>query len=342
MANTFSKLSGEILDYSDLLDLAEFYFLKPEILGSYFNIKYDEKYFTETEKLEIVELIDKVKEHYVEVIKSSNWLDNSTKEEALKKIENLKVNVGYVQDGRNTNGFKLVKKEDGGTLLSNYVLINQYKSSQISKEINEKFKIEINQFNVNAYYNPIDNSINFPSAFRELYRDINNKYEVYGYVGMVIAHEISHAFDSNGSKFDYNGNLKKWWSEDDQKDFDELKQKIIKYYSQYEIMGLKVDGEKTLGENIADLAAVKTIVSIMEEENATKEDYKAFFEAYAKLWNQKLTKQELELQMLSDTHSPHKIRVNAVLSSIDKFYEVYDIKEGDKMFVPKEERVGLW
>jgi putative endopeptidase len=107
-------------------------------------------------------------------------------------------------------------------------------------------------------------------------------------------------------------------------------------------MGYKVDGNRTLSENIADLAAMKAMVSIAESRGATNEDFKNLFEAYANLWVMKSTSEYAELLSLEDTHSPNKVRVNAVLSSIDKFYEVYDITENDKMYVAPENRVGLW
>lgn len=343
LANSSGKLTGEGNINSDaLLIVYEYLMLKPKMMGSYLNVKYDEEYFTEIEKQEIIELINKIKEHYKEVINSSSWLDESTKAEALKKLDTMKTNVGYVQKEEEPTTVKLVNKENGGTLLSNVILLAKDNSSKLANKINKETTIELDQYLANAYYNPLNNSINFPSGFREVYRSIKDKYEIYGYAGMVVAHEISHAFDNNGSQYDEKGNIRNWWSEKDKENFDKLTQKIIDYYSNYEVFGLKVDGKKTVGENIADLAAIKTIISIMEKENATNDDYKKFFESYAKLWNEKITKQQLELTMLSDNHSPNKIRVNAVLSSTDKFYEVYGITENDKMYVAPENRVGLW
>lgn len=340
--NVYSTLSGEKANTEIIFTYFEYVKLKPRLMGKYLNIKYDEKYFTEVEKLEIVELINKIKDYYIKTINSSNWLSDATKQEAIKKINNLTTNVGYVQKDDFENPSKLIREENGGNLLSNYILLYQGEASLLSKKINKKINEEVDQFVVNAYYNPTDNSINFPSAFREVYRNFKDKYEIYAYVGIVIGHEISHAFDNIGSKYDEYGNVKEWWTEEDRASYDTLKQKIIDYYSKYEFMGYKVDGEKTVGENIADLAGLKTIISIMDDENASKEDYIKFFESYAKLWAIVVSKEEAKLQMLSDPHSPNKVRVNAVLSSMDKFYEIYDIKEEDKMFVPKEERVGLW
>ena len=341
-ADSYYKLLGEKVTGEELITYYEFFELKPKIMGSYLNVKYDEKYFTEIEKQEIIELINKIKDHYREVINNSNWLSESTKQEALKKLDNLKTNVGYVQKDDEYFNLGLKSSEDGGSIISNWIMLNKYYAGNKSNDINKKYSPYIDQFSVNAYYYPLDNSINFPSAFREIYRNITNKYEIYGYVGTIIAHEISHAFDNNGSKFDEYGNLKNWWTEEDEENFDKIKQQIIDYYSNYEIFGYKVNGATTVGENIADLGSIKTMISIMEKENASNEDYIKFFESFAKLWNDKVTKEQIEIQILSDNHAPNKIRVNGVLSSIDKFYEVYDIKENDKMYVFKEDRVGLW
>ena len=331
-----------MVDYNDLINYYEYIKIKPLMMGDYINIKYDEKYFTKSEKQEIIDLINKIKNCYVETINNANWLDNDTKIEALKKLQNLKIKVGYIKQNEIESNVQLVSKEKGGSLISNYILLNRNKSEKISKEIKNEKQLYMSQFIANAYYNPLDNSINFPSGFREVYRDITDKYEMYAFVGTIAGHEISHAFDNTGSQYDEKGNLKNWWSNDDKNDYEEIIKKIKDYYSNYEIFGIKIDGEKTIGENIADLAGVKVIISIMESENATNDNYKEFFEAYAKLWADSSSKKQIEQMMLLDNHSPNKIRVNAVLSSMDKFYEVYDIKEGDNMFVPKENRVGLW
>ena len=254
----------------------------------------------------------------------------------------MKINVGYVATNEDQVSVKLLGKKEGGTLLKNYILIHQDASSKILKHMSEKYIYSYDQFEVNAGYYSLGNSINIPSAFREIYRDLKDKSEIYGYVGMVIAHEITHAFDNNGSKYDEYGNLKDWWTSEDKSKYDELKQKIVDYYSNYEVYGMKVNGENTVGENISDLASISTMISIMESENATDEEYRKFFKSFAKLWAEETSKETIEKQIISDVHSPNSVRVNAVLSSTDKFYEVYDINETDKMYVDKNDRVGLW
>ncbi len=343
LANADTAIMGQRVNYQRIVEYYEEQ-LKPDMMGSILNIRYDEKYFPETEKQEIANLIDKIKARYKAEITSSDWLDESTKAAAIKKLDNMKTNIGYNKKDKEDKyaNLKLLSTENGGSLISNYILMKQYEAKQISKTINDKFEVEIDHFQANAYYYPYDNSINFISGFRELYRGITNKYAIYAYAGTIVGHEISHAFDSKGSPFDENGNVKDWWTENDKQEYDAKKQKIINYYSKYDMYGTKVDGELTLAENIADLAGAKTILSIMADENATNDDYKIFFESYAKLWNDTSPKQQILLQMSIDIHSPNKIRATGVISSMDKFYEVYDIKEGDKMYVAKEDRVGLW
>lgn len=342
-ADVYSNISGQLLPTDYLMNYFEIAILSPRLLGTDFDEKYDQTYFTKEEKDEIKELIVKIKDHYVEVIKNTDWLDNKTKEEAIKKLNNLKINLGYTKDEKEIEKeAKVLSKKDGGTLLSNYIIYTKNISSMTPDMIKIPQQAGLEQFKVNAYYNPSDNSINFPVAFKFVYDGITDKHAKYAYAGTVIAHEISHAFDSNGSQYDEKGNVKNWWTEDDKNDFEEKKKKIADYYSKYEVFGTNVDGNLTVAENIADLAAVKTIISIMESEGATNEEYKKFFESYAKLWSQEQNKSMILMSMTMDNHSPNKVRTNAVLSSTDKFYEVYDIKEGDKMFVPKENRVGLW
>lgn len=337
----YNDITGERITINELMPYYDNIMLKPQLMGSYLMQEFDKKYFPEEDKQEVRDLISKIQNHYKQVIQEADWLDDSTKQEALKKLDNLNIKVGYVQEAEDII-IDFTSKSDGGTLIGNFIKMNQAVGNSYAEMMKTKIPMTVDQAKVNAAYIALNNSINFPVSFREVYRGITDKYEIYGYAGMIIAHEISHAFDNHGARYDENGNINNWWTEKDKQSFDERKQKIVDYYSKYELFGIKMDGVKTAGENIADLGSISTLISIMESENATNEDFKKFFEAYAKLWNEELTKSKLELQMASDNHSPNKIRVNGVLSSMDKFYEVYGIKEGDKMYIAKEDRVGIW
>ena len=318
--------------------------IKTSFISDELQKRYEAKYFTEEDKKLVADLVEDVKKYYTEIIKNCDWLSAATKEEALKKLENIKVNIGYQEkDKKDNDKYKPVSKANGGTLISNEIGENRFYFDKYHEVFEKEATLEgFNTLVVNAFYNPQNNSINFLAGFKEIYGNEKNYYKLLGYFGMVISHEISHAFDTNGSKFDENGKVKNWWTEEDKANYDKLTAKIKEYYNNYEYMGFKVDGNRTLSENIADLAAMKALVSIAESKGATNDDFKNLFEAYADLWVEKSNKETAQFQSLSDTHSPNKVRVNAVLSSIDKFYEVYDIKEGDKMYVAKEDRVGLW
>ena len=317
--------------------------LKTSFISDEIQKRYEKKYFTDEDKKILADLVDEIKTNYKEGITNSTWLSQETKTKAIKKLDTMKVNIGYQESKKDKDYYKPIPKSEGGTIIKYLIEDNKYDLKKALSEFHEKADIEsFSTLIVNASYQPQNNSINFYAGWKGLYENETDYYKKLGYFGTVIAHEISHAFDNYGSKFDENGKLIDWWTKEDRESYEKLAKKIEDYYSKYEIEGFKVDGHKTVGENIADLAGVKSIISILEKRGATKEEYKKFFEAYADLWAEKTTKEGLETQILSDTHSPNKIRVNAVLSSMDKFYEVYDIKEGDKMFVPKEERVGLW
>ncbi len=306
--------------------------------------RYEAKYFKEEDKKVVAELVEDVRKYYKEVIKNCDWLSDATREEALKKLDNMTVNIGYQEKEKKDNEqYKPVSKANGGTIVSNEIGENRLAFDKYHEVFEEEATLSgLSTLTVNAFYQPQNNSINFLAGFKELYGEEKDYYKLLGYFGMVIGHEISHAFDLDGSKYDENGKVKNWWTDEDKENYNKLTKKIEEYYNNYEFMGFKVDGKKTLSENIADLAAMKAMISIAESKGATKDDYKKLFEAYADLWVMKANKEYAELLSVSDNHSPNKVRVNAVLSSMDKFYEVYDIKEGDKMYVAKENRVGLW
>ena len=319
-------------------------FIKSMYIYDELEKRYEEKYFTDDDKKVVADLVEEVKAYYKEVIKNCDWLSDATKEEAIKKLDNMKVNIGRQEtEEEDEEDERVIPKSEGGTLISNSIERNRENFDEFYETFEEAAELsDMSTLEVNASYNPYNNSINFYAGFKELYGNETDYYKLLGYFGFVIGHEISHAFDNTGSKFDENGKVVDWWTEEDRANYDKLTKKIEEYYNNYDIMGFKVDGKQTLGENIADLAAMKAMISIAEAKGATNEDYKKLFEAYADFWVEKINKETAEALVLSDGHSPNNVRVNAVLSSMDKFYEVYDIKETDKMYVPKENRVGLW
>ena len=302
--------------------------------------EYAKKYFSESDKDYISNMTDEIIDYYKKDINSLDWMSKETKEKALIKLNNIKVNIGLNNHDIYSDKYDL---KESNSLFDNFKIITEYMynvSLSYLDDSNKKTRL-LNTYTVNAFYNPQDNSINFPCAAIK-FKNSDDYFDNLGSIGMVIAHEITHAFDNNGRKFNENGEYFDWWTKKDSDSFDKLSERIIDYYSDYSVLGIPVDGRKTLGENIADLGALKCISSLAETHKAKNEDYKRMFSSYAK-WTAYNYKDEIKkLLVTSDSHSPNEVRVNAVLSSTDKFYEVYNLKQNDKMYKNKKERVGIW
>ena len=320
-----------------------------EVIKTYFSSNIDKEYvdkhFSNDKKLYIENMINDILSYYKENLKDIDWLSDETKDNAIKKLNNIKINVGYPEEYSSYSKLYNIKTcEENSNLVENIISINKTISNyEIERLNNNKKEWQIPLTEVNAFYNPLDNSIKFHASLGRLVNENASYYKNLGSIGMIIAHEITHAFDNNGALFDENGNYNNWWNEKDYENFELKQQEVIDYYSKYEIMdGLYVNGELTVSENIADLGAVNCIVEIAKKKKAIEEEYKEMFESYANLWASEYADSIKKMLMLVDTHSPDKIRVNGVLSSTDKFYEIYDINKKDKMYIEKEQRVKVW
>jgi putative endopeptidase len=205
----------------------------------------------------------------------------------------------------------------------------------------DKGEWDVTPQTINAMYDPLNNEIIFPAAILQApFYDSDNTYGAnLGGIGFVIAHEVSHAFDSSGALYDEYGNYNVWWTDEELEKYDELSQTIVDYYNNYEMMGIAVNGELTLMENIADLGAMTCISSILAGDEVALDEA---FGQFAYNWASEDTASYMTYLLNTDTHSPNKVRVNASLSSCDAFYEIYDIEEGDKMYVAPDDRVGIW
>ena len=304
--------------------------------------EYTDKYLNSNSKKYIEDMINDILKYYENNISSLAWLSPNTKEKAINKVKNITVNIGlnnnYPTYSMNYN------LSNNKSLIENIISIMKTQSEYEYQRLlsNEKTPL-MDQISVNAYYNPQDNSINFPSATINLVDFNKTYYENLGTIGMIIAHEVTHAFDANGSKFDEKGNLSNWWTNKDKEEYKKLQKEVIEYYNKYEVIsGNYIDGELTLSENIADLGAVACISGIAKEKKATEKEIKSMYKSFASLWAEKSRKEYTKMLLLVDTHSPNKYRVNATLSSIDLFYEVYNVSKDNEMYIPEEERLRIW
>jgi putative endopeptidase len=306
---------------------------------------YVKENFSEEDRESVTKIVEQIIDEYAKIIDRQDWMSSTTKENAKKKLETMKLKIGYPDEWPATMELdQIVPLSEGGSLLSNMLirteLESNYNKSLIGTEANRN-KWDMTPQTVNAYYYPANNEIVFPAAILQapFYSSDNTYAQNLGGIGFVIGHELSHAFDSIGSYFDENGNYNDWWTEADRENYDKLKQEISDYYSKYQILGLNVNGVLTVGEDIADLGSVTCVASILAgDDEALKEAFTqtAFVLAFKATDSYKLNLLNI------DTHAPSSVRANAALSSCDAFYKVFNINEGDGMYVAPKDRVGIW
>ncbi len=319
--------------------------LTQELLPWEFGMIYVKEHFSAKDKEEVEKMIEQILEEYETIINRQEWMSEATKKKAVRKLETMQVKIGYPDEWPAARDMMQVTPiSEGGSLLSNLLVSMQVSIEDSLSKLGTKVdraEWDVTPQTINAMYDPLNNEIVFPAAILQApFYDRNNSYGAnMGGIGFVIAHEVSHAFDSTGALYDEYGNYNVWWTDKEMDEYKKMSQSIVDYYNNYEMMGVKVNGDLTLMENIADLGAMTCITSIIGD------DAKALDEAFGQMtynWASEDTASFMMYLLNTDTHSPNKIRVNAVLSSCDAFYRIYDIREGDGMYVAPENRVGIW
>ncbi|PQB05593.1 M13 family metallopeptidase [Aureitalea marina] len=287
-------------------------------------------------------------------IKNLDWMSDSTKLKAVEKLDKFTVKIGYPDEWEDYSNME-IKAENG--YFENMVAANKWALEKNLGEIGEpvdRGEWGMAPQTVNAYFNPLNNEIVFPAAILQppFYDYLADEAVNYGGIGAVIGHEISHAFDDSGSRFDGDGNLVNWWTEDDLVKFTERGDALAEQYSQIEVLdSVFINGKFTLGENIGDLGGLLGAYDGLQRfyaENGRPEDIdgltaeQRFFMSWATIWRTLSREDALRTQIKTDPHSPGRYRATQPLLNIDAFYEAFDIKEGDAMYLPPEERVRIW
>ncbi len=317
------------------------------MLGFEFGRLYVEKRFSKEDKTAIEKMVRHILEVYKKQIMDLDWMGEETKAAAIKKLENMTLKIGYPDKWPNDYAKATITPiEKGGNLIDNVLSLmkaqNDVSKEKVRKPV-DKTEWGMTPQTVNAYYNPTGNEIVFPAAILQApFYDPDEDYASnLGGIGSVIAHEVSHAFDSSGSLYDEKGNYHVWWTNEDRAKFKQLADRVVAYYDGQEgYKGRHVNGAQTLNENIADLGSLAAITSIVGDD---AESLKLLFKQYATIWTSKYTPESMIRRLNTDVHSPAKVRVNAVLSTTDAFYKAYqEIKEGDVMYVAPQKRVKIW
>lgn len=315
----------------------------PEYLGQL----YTDKYFDKRSKEDVESMTHDIIDVFKKRIEKLEWMSHETKEKAKIKLDNVSVKIGCPDISETyLDNVSVVPLTSGGTYFKNMLSITKeqlkfYGAMQFSDVKHDMWIME--PYAVNAAYNASSNDITLPAAVLQqpLY-DPNASYEKnLGGIGYIIAHEITHAFDSNGAKFDKKGNMNNWWTDEDYAAFSLLCKDVISFFDGEEaIMGVQNNGTLTLDENIADLGAAACITQLAKEKGNV--DFNTLYTAVANTWVNTSSREYAAYAAMSDVHSNGKLRVNRVLVNIDEFYEAFDIKEGDGMYVAPEERITVW
>jgi len=297
-------------------------------------------------KEDVEKITKEIVETYKKQIENLEWMSASTKKNAIDKLDKLNVKIGYPEEWIDYSKISVKSYEDGGSLFENIVTLrisaNDERYSRINQRVDKKKDVFTPQ-TVNAFYSANENSIIIPGGIIQghFYDPNKTREENLGGIGAIIGHEISHAFDNIGAQYDSNGNLNNWWSKKDYEQFTAKAEKIANFYSQIEVLpGSRINGYRTVGENIADIGGVSCLLDILDKMDMP--NYKAFFESYATTWRQITTKEYAEYVLNLDVHSPNKFRVNGVLPQFQKFYDTYGITEKDGMYVKPTDRIGIW
>lgn len=313
-----------------------------QVVGDY----YGKKYFGEKAKQDVEHMVEAMIAIYQNRLKNNTWLSENTREKAVVKLGTLGIQVGYPERIPELyDAFITKPAEDGGTLVENARffsrLVREDNFSRFHKPVDRK-EWEMSAATVNAYYHPFKNIIVFPAAILQapFYSLEQSSSANYGGIGAVIAHEISHAFDNNGAKFDEFGNLNNWWTKEDLTHFEDLSKAMIAEFDGISFAGGKVNGTLTVSENIADAGGLSCALEAAKKEaDVSLED---FFTNWAKIWRTKAREQYQQLLLSIDVHAPAKLRANVQVKNLDDFYTTFNITEEDAMYLSPEKRVHIW
>lgn len=315
---------------------------------------YVEKYFPESEKARVEAMVSNIQKAFAKHIDALDWMSDATKVKAHEKLQAFTVKIGYPNKWKD---YSTLTVDPTKSYWENIVAANRWYTADSMSEVGkpvDRAKWHMPPQMVNAYYNPTTNEICFPAAILQppFYNPNADDAVNYGAIGVVIAHEMTHGFDDQGSQFDKVGNMNDWWTAEDRAAFEAKTQVLVDQFNAIEVLpGLNADGKFSLGENIADQGGLRLAYTGLVdyawagERPADIDGFtgeQRFYIGYATLWAQNITDEEKERLTKVDVHSLGINRVNATLRNIQTWYDAFGITEGDAMYMPVEERIVIW
>jgi putative endopeptidase len=321
-----------------------------ELLGQL----YVKEFFNEKAKQRYEKMVEDVKHAYSERIKKLTWMSDTTKQKALIKLAAVKMKVGYPNKWKDFSSMEIVKESYFQNLVNSTKWWHQYEMNKLGKPVDRE-EWDMTPQTYNAYYNPSNNEIVLPAGIFTVpgYKDEElDDATVYGYAGAsTIGHEITHGFDDEGRQYDEKGNLKSWWTKNDEQEFNKRAAVMINQFNAFEpLPGSHINGKATLGENIADLGGILIALDAFKKTAQFKNNQpiaglspmKRYFLGYALGWMGYPTEQSLKNQLMTDVHSPAKYRVNGPFVNVKEFYSAFDIQAKDKIYLADSVRVNIW
>ncbi|MFF2090863.1 M13-type metalloendopeptidase [Paenibacillus sp. NPDC058174] len=309
------------------------------VAGSY----YGESHLGAAARQDVTSMVENMIDVYRDKLLNNDWMSEQTKTEAIKKLDHMKTHIGYPDKLEDI--YASLKVDENKTLFENnraiQTIITKNNFAKLDKPVDrDEWRMSANT--ANASYQPLTNTITIPAAALQapFYDKNQSASQNYGGIGTIIAHEISHAFDTNGAKYDEIGNMANWWTESDYKKFEEKAKAVIDQYSNMDYLGQKINGEMTVSENIADIGGLMAALEAAKQ--LPDANLNEFYKSYATIWRQKARPELEQLLLTIDAHAPNKIRVNAVSANTDDFYSTFNVKKGDAMYIAPEERLTLW
>ena len=321
-------------------------------LGEAIGQLYVEKHFPPESKSRMITLVENLRKSFAQRIAKLDWMDEETKKKAIEKLDAITVKIGYPDKWKDYSKLNVV----ADSYLQNVRAADAFEFERTLEKIGkpvDKTEWGMTPQTVNAYYNPTNNEIVFPAGILQppfFNKDADDAVN-YGAIGVVIGHEMTHGFDDQGRQYDKDGNLNDWWTEDDAKRFAEKTALLASQYDNYTVLdSLNVDGQLTMGENIADLGGLNIsfdalLMSMNADKPAPIEGYtydQRFFMGYAQVWRQNIRDKELMRRLKEDVHSPGEARVNIPPFNMDIFINAFSITADDKLFIPVDKRAYIW
>lgn len=321
-------------------------------LGEAVGQVYVERHFPESAKLQMQELVENLRAALRQSIEQNDWMGPETKEEAYLKLQAFRPKIAYPDVWEDLSAIEISQD----SLFDNARNIREFRYQEEIERIGEPTDREewgMTPQTVNAYYNPSFNEIVFPAGILQppFFDPAADPAVNYGGIGAVIGHEMGHGFDDQGSKSDWAGIQRNWWTDEDRANFETQATALAEQYAAFEpVTGYFVDGRFTLGENIGDVGGLSVAyrayrMSLNGEEAPIIDGYtgdQRFFLAWAQVWQRKYREDALIQRLTSDPHSPAEFRVNGVVRNFDAWYEAFDVQPEDDLYLPPEQRVTIW